>query len=55
MRKLLERIFGVKPAEVQTGEKSLLISRQCDGERLDSAHWREVALMSFSATHKPFA
>jgi hypothetical protein len=55
MRKFLEQLFGEKTAEAKADVPAFLISRQCDGERLDSAHWREVALMSFNETHKPLA
>lgn len=55
MRKFLEQLLGAKEAEAKADVPAFLISRQCDGERLDSAHWREVALMSFDDGHKPLA
>lgn len=55
MRKLLEQLIGAKETETKADVPAFLISRQCEGERLDAAHWRDVALMSFEDTHKSFA
>ncbi len=55
MRKFLEQIFAAKELQTKPEGPSFLISRQCDGERLDSTHWRELALMSFDEKHKPLA
>ncbi|MDE4132171.1 hypothetical protein PXK00_03550 [Phaeobacter sp. QD34_3] len=55
MLKALFKLFAAPVGAQRAASRGVIISRQCDGERLDTSLWREVALMSLDASHRPAA